>query len=128
MVIAKGASAAAEQQLDDEEFVTQSNEKEMALDSDMDMDTDPDLDFGELDELKKEESLVSVGSLEEVSNEILDEHDGWLFESTVTNLPLIDLSDGKPSQAKEPGWRVLERKREEKDLADSLNEDLFLDE
>lgn len=120
MVNSKGAALRQDELDDDMETSSQ-------VDTDYPRDTDADLDFGDLDELKKEQEPAAVRSMEEVQHEIMDEHDGWLFESTITNLTAAELGLAKETEGKEPGWRVLERRREEKELRDSLEEGLFLD-
>lgn len=117
-----GKGAALRQEVLDEDMETSSQ-----VETDYSREADADLDFGDLDELKKEEEPVAVQSMEEVQSEIMDEHDGWLFESTITNLSAAELGLGKQTEGKEPGWRVLERRREEKELRDSLEEGLFLE-
>ncbi len=110
-----------------QDYLEDDGQESVQDDSELSQDVDSDLDFGELDELRKEEEPVAVQSMEEVHSEIMDEHDGWLFESTITNLTSADLGLAKQTEGKEPGWRVLERRREEKELRDSLEESLFLD-
>lgn len=118
MTSSKGAAVRQDVQEDMQDTNSESDDNRLH-------DVDSDLDFGDLDELKSEEQPVAVKSMDQVQGEIMDEHDGWLFESTVTDLSAIDLGTAPADGSKEPAWRILERRREEKELREALGDDLL---